>query len=118
MIIVKNNILVIPYALLRCLLFGICLAKNKFIKFAHAHQKKEVIQISKYSQKRYRNVGELSSKYAYDKDGKQFESDIQKHFDEAEKLYIRFKEFMKSEGVTPDKFRALFRRYYDEFIKE
>lgn len=76
-------------------------------KMTPAHQKKEVIQISKYSQKRYRNVGELSSKYAYDKDGKQ-----------AEKLYIKFKEFMKSEGVTPDKFRALFRRYYDEFIKE
>jgi hypothetical protein len=74
--------------------------------------------VSKFSQKRYRNVGELSSKYAYDKDGTQFESDIQKHLDESEILYTDFKEWIKSKGVTPDKFRGLFRRYYDEFIKE
>lgn len=74
--------------------------------------------MSRFSQKKYRNVGELSSKYAYDKEGKQFEADIQRHIDESEKLYAEFVEWMKNKGVTPDKFRALFRRYYDEFIKE
>ena len=73
--------------------------------------------MSKFSQKRYRNVGELSSKYAFDRDGKQFEADIQRHIDETEKLYSEFVEWMKSKDVSPYKFRALFRRYYDEFIK-
>ena len=73
--------------------------------------------MSKFSQKVYRNVGELSSKYAFDKDGKQFEADIQRHIDESEKLYAEFTEWMKSKDVSPDKFRALFRKYYDEFIK-
>lgn len=72
--------------------------------------------MSKFNQKTYRNVGELSSKYAYDRDGKQFEADIQRHIDESEKLYADFVEWMKSKNVTPDKFRVLFKRYYDEFI--
>ena len=73
--------------------------------------------MSKYRIKPYKSVGELSSKYCYDKDGKQFEADIQKHIDESEKLYSEFKEWLKSKNVTPDKFRALFRRYYSEFIE-
>ena len=74
--------------------------------------------MSKFSQKTYRNVGELSSKYAYNKDGKQFEADIQRHIEETEKLYVEFVEWIRAKGVTPEKFRSLFRRYYDEFIKE
>ena len=73
--------------------------------------------MSKFSQKIYRNVGELSSKYAFDRDGKQFEADIQRHIDEIEKLYAEFVEWMKGKDVSPYKFRALFRRYYEEFIK-
>ncbi len=73
--------------------------------------------MSKFSQKRYRNVGELSSKYAYDKDGKQFEADIRRHIEEGEKLYKEFVEWMKSKNVTPDTFRGLFRKYYEEFIE-
>lgn len=72
--------------------------------------------MSKFSQKRYRNVGELSSKYAYDRDGKQFEADIQRHIDEIEQLYVDFVEWMKSKNVNPAKFRGLFKRYYEEFI--
>ena len=72
--------------------------------------------MSKFSQKTYKNVGELSSKYAYDRDGKQFEADIQRHIDEIEQLYADFVEWMKSKCVTPDKFRGLFKRYYDDFI--
>lgn len=64
------------------------------------------------------NVGDPCSKYGYDRDGKQFEADIQKHFDESEKLYQDFKEWIESKNVTPDKFRYLFRRYYEEFIEK
>lgn len=62
-------------------------------------------------------IGDPSSKYAFDKGGKQFEADIQRHFDEAEQLYSDFKEWMKSKNVTPEQFRSLFSKYYDEFIK-
>lgn len=65
-----------------------------------------------------RNVGDPCSKYGYDRDGKQFEADIQKHLDDSEKLYLEFKEWLKSKNVTPDKFRALFRKYYTEFIEK
>ena len=73
--------------------------------------------MSKFSQKRGRNVGELSSKYAYDRDGKQFIEDIQRSIDGTERLYTEFKEWIKSQNVTPEKFRGLFRRYYEEFIQ-
>ena len=73
--------------------------------------------MSKFSQKRGRNVGELSSKYAYDRDGSQFEKDIQHHIDEIEQLYTEFKKWLISKNVTPNKFRKLFSRFYDEFIK-
>ena len=72
----------------------------------------------KYINKRFRYVGgDPSSKYAYDRDGKQFEADIQRHIEEGEKLYAEFVEWMKSKSVTPDNFRCLFLRYYEEFIK-
>lgn len=66
--------------------------------------------------KPYKNVGDPSSKYGFDKEGKQFEADIQKHIDESEQLYADFKEWIKQKQVTPDKFKCLFRKYYDEFI--
>ena len=72
--------------------------------------------MSKFRMKPYKNVGDPSSKYGYDKNGEQFEADIQKHFDESEQLYRDFVEWLKSKNVTPDKFRLLFRKYYDEFI--
>lgn len=64
-----------------------------------------------------RGVGELSSKYAYDKDGKQFEADIQRSIERTEKLYAEFVEWIKSKDVDPSIFRGLFRRYYEEFIE-
>lgn len=74
--------------------------------------------MSEFRSKPYRNVGDPSSKYGYDKDGKQFEKDIQNSIEKHEKLYEEFKEWMKSKDVTPDAFRSLFRQYYDEFIKD
>ena len=73
--------------------------------------------MSKFSQKRYRNVGELSSKYAYDRNGEQFQRDLQRHHEEGEALYAEFIEWMKSHDVTPDTFRVMFRKYYEDFIE-
>lgn len=74
--------------------------------------------MSKYINKRFRYVGgDPSSKYAYDRDGKQFEADIQRHIEEGEKLYAEFVEWMQSKSVTPDNFRSLFLRYYEEFCE-
>lgn len=72
--------------------------------------------MSKFRMKPYKSVGDPSSKYGFDKSGKQFEADIQSHIDESERLYTEFKEWIKKKQVTPDKFRYLFRKYYDEFI--
>ena len=72
--------------------------------------------MSKFRMKPYKNVGDPSSKYGYDKNGKQFEADIQKHIDESEQLYQDFLTWIKRKNVTPDRFRGLFRRYYTEFI--
>lgn len=66
---------------------------------------------------RTHGVGEVSSKYGYDRDGKQFEADIQKHFEDGERLYAEFVEWMKTKEVVPDKFRSLFMRYYKEFVE-
>lgn len=73
--------------------------------------------MSKFTQKTHRHVGELSSKYAYDKDGKQFENDIRQRMEDGEKLYNDFIEWMKEKKVDPLKFRDLFMRYYEDFIK-
>ena len=74
--------------------------------------------MSKYVCKWVKNgIGDPSSKYAFDRDGKQFEADIQRHIEETERLYADFKEWIKTKNVTPEKFRGLFRRYYEEFIK-
>lgn len=64
-------------------------------------------------------VGEVSSKYGYDKDGSQFNADMEKHHERAEYLWAEFIEFMKSHNVVdPRELRILFTRYYDEFIKQ
>lgn len=63
-------------------------------------------------------IGDPSSKYAYDRDGKQFEADIQHSVDKHKQLYADFKEWLKSKNVTPEEFRQLFRQYYEEFIEE
>lgn len=73
--------------------------------------------MSKFNLKCKSGIGDPSSKYGYDKDGKQFEADIKKHIDDSERLYSEFKEWLKSKNVTPEKFRALFSRYYTEFIE-
>ena len=62
--------------------------------------------------KRFR-VGELSSKYAYDYDGSQFEADIKAHKERYEFLWNEFIGFMKSHNVDPRELRSMFTRYYE-----
>ena len=73
--------------------------------------------MSKFSQKSYRNVGEPSSKYAYDKNGTQFEADIKAQIERTEQLYNDFVQFMKERNVIPCELRLMFTRYYEEFLK-
>ena len=63
-----------------------------------------------------RNVGELSSKYAYDRDGKQFQADMKAHKERSDFLWSEFVKFMKDHRATPEEFRGIFARYYEEFI--
>ena len=62
-----------------------------------------------------RGVGEVSSKYGYDKDGSQFEADIKAHQERSEALYKSFVEWMKAQNVVPDDLRYIFVRYYEDF---
>lgn len=64
-----------------------------------------------------RNVGDPCSKYGYDRNGEQFEKDIQAHIERGEYLWNEFVEFMKSHDATPEEFRSMFIRYYEEFLK-
>ena len=64
-----------------------------------------------------RSVGDPSSKYGYDVDGKRFEADMKAHREKAEFLWSEFVSFMKLHKVTPSDFQKLFHRYYDEFLK-
>ena len=64
-----------------------------------------------------RNVGDPCSKYGYDRNGEQFEKDIQAHIDRADFLWNEFVEFMKSHNATPSEFRRMFTRYYEEYLK-
>lgn len=67
--------------------------------------------------KRKRRVGELSSKYAYDYDGSQFDADMLAHQKRAEFLWSAFVDFMKQNKVNPRELRYMFTRYYEEFVE-
>ena len=62
-------------------------------------------------------VGEVSSKYGYDRDGSQFEADIKAHQEKAAALYEAFVAWMKVNVDNPEQLRYLFTRYYEEFMK-
>ena len=71
--------------------------------------------MSKFSQKQYRNVGELSSKYAYDRDGKQFEADIQGHIDRAKNNYNALINFAKDHDLEPRQLKTMLIKLIEEF---
>lgn len=62
-------------------------------------------------------IGEPSSKYGYDRTGEQFDADIQANNERMETLWNDFVEFMQFREVDPRKFRSLFVRYHEEFLK-
>lgn len=66
---------------------------------------------------RKNGVGDPSSKYGYDRDGSQFDADIQANIEKYEKLWSEFVEWMQSKDVDPRMFRSMFTRYYEEFLQ-
>ena len=62
-------------------------------------------------------VGETSSKYGYPRGGEQFIKDLQAHEERYNRIWDAFVLFMQDNDVTPDYFRWLFKRYYEEFIE-
>lgn len=62
-------------------------------------------------------VGETSSKYGYPGGDKQFTADLKAHEERHQQLWNEFVCFMKSHDATPEEFRTMFSRYYEEFIK-
>lgn len=64
-----------------------------------------------------KNVGDPCSKYGYDRNGKQFEADIKAKVERHNYLWAEFVAFMKQHEATPDEFRRMFTRYYEEYIK-
>jgi hypothetical protein len=66
-----------------------------------------VMGLAKFRSKPYKSVGDPSSKYGYDKAGKQFEKDIQAHTQRHEENYSALIEFAKNRGLTPEDLRRL-----------
>ena len=62
-------------------------------------------------------VGETSSKYGYSNGGDLFIKDLQAHEERHNFLWNEFVNFMKSHEATPEEFRRMFTRYYEEFLK-
>lgn len=70
--------------------------------------------MSKFTQKIHR-VGELSSKYAYDRTGEQFEKDIQNAIERHKKNYTDLVNFAKEKGLTPLELKKMLIRLIEEF---
>lgn len=64
-----------------------------------------------------RKVGEVSSKYAYAGGEERFVADLKAGQERAEFLWSEFVAFMKAHDATPQEFRRMFTRYYEEFIE-
>jgi len=63
----------------------------------------------------FKNIGDTSSKYGNCPE--KFDNDIERHKEETEKLYTDFIEWIREKKIDPLKFRSLFMRYYEDFIK-
>ena len=62
-------------------------------------------------------VGEVTSKYGYPGGGDLFEADLKAAEERYNFLWTEFITFMKSHNATPEEFRGIFARYYEEFIQ-
>lgn len=62
-------------------------------------------------------IGDPCHKYGYSNGGELFEADMKAHEERYNFLWNEFVTFMKSHNATPDEFRGMFTRYYEEFIQ-
>ena len=99
------------YPCRNCIYFKQCGSSARTEKCKGRNTKVNVCRIKK------NGVGEVSSKYGYDRDGSQFEADIKANQERAAALYADFVEWMKTKDVSPDAFRYMFARYYEEFME-
>ena len=65
---------------------------------------------------RKNGIGEPSSKYGYDRDGSQFDADIERNNQRNEYLWAEFVSFMADHNVKPYELRTMFTRYYEEYL--
>ena len=65
---------------------------------------------------RKNGIGEPSSKYGYDRDGSQFDADIERNNQRNEYLWAEFVAFMADHDVKPCELRTMFTRYYEEYL--
>ena len=65
---------------------------------------------------RNHGIGEPSSKYGYDRDGSQFDADIERNNQRNEYLWAEFVAFMVFNDVKPSELRTMFTRYYEEYL--
>ena len=65
---------------------------------------------------RKNGIGEPSSKYGYDRDGSQFDADIERNNQRNEYLWAEFVAFMVFNDVKPAELRTMFTRYYEEYL--
>lgn len=65
---------------------------------------------------RKHGIGEPSSKYGYDRDGSQFDADIERNNQRNEYLWAEFVSFMAEHDVKPCELRTMFTRYYEEYF--
>ena len=99
------------YPCRNCMYFKQCGSSTRTEQCRGRSTKLNVCKIQK------RGVGEVSSKYGYDRDGSQFEADVKAHHEMAAALYEAFVEWMQSKEVSPYTFRYMFTRYYEEFLE-
>ena len=65
---------------------------------------------------RKNGIGEPSCKYGYDRDGSQFDADIERNNQRNEYLWAEFVSFMADHNVKPSELRMMFTRYYEEYL--
>lgn len=65
---------------------------------------------------RKHGIREPSSKYGYDRDGSQFDADIERNNQRNEYLWAEFVAFMVFNDVKPSELRTMFTRYYEEYL--
>lgn len=65
---------------------------------------------------RKNGIREPSSKYGYDRDGSQFDADIERNNKRNEYLWAEFVSFMADHNVKPSELRMMFTRYYEEYL--